>query len=391
MRLINKFLPYAFYQLGFVRVWKLIPRSMRKSIVGIVTTTPDIVDWSNRPTNATPPYFLVGLATSSNSFGWAFRATLQYLKTIKIAPAIVDISPYWGTGSGSASLGNIDHSVNVEGAGTTILHINPNQLRFALSIVPPEFVHGKYLIQYCTWELNKIPPEWLELTKIIDEFWVPSRFVKDAFVNSGCKKLIKVIPHKLELPVGIISDREKFGLPENAHIILAALNLRSGLTRKNISGSIKAFIDAFGTNKGNTVLVIKIHDGHLEPKARQKIKNMIRGAQNILLVEDDFSDYEMWSFIKSCDTILSLHRAEGFGLLMLQGILLGKNVVATGWSGNMDFMTEDNSFPVAYSLVPVNDPEGLFPEELGAHWADPDIRHASEILKSLTRGGSNLR
>ena len=70
--------------------------------------------------------------------------------------------------------------------------------------------------------------------------------------------------------------------------------------------------------------------------------------------------------------MLSLHRSEGFGLVPAEAMLLGRAVVATGWSGNMDFMDADSAALVGYRLVPARDPRGVF-EAPGADWAEPDL------------------
>ena len=90
----------------------------------------------------------------------------------------------------------------------------------------------------------------------------------------------------------------------------------------------------------------------------------------------------MAGLMAAADIVLSLHRSEGFGLVPAQAMALGKPVVATGWSGNLEFMTKDNSALVYYSLVPVRDPEGAF-DAAGQKWADADVDHAAAWLRRL--------
>ena len=80
----------------------------------------------------------------------------------------------------------------------------------------------------------------------------------------------------------------------------------------------------------------------------------------------------------------ALHRSEGFGLPIAEAMLAGHPVVATGWSGNMQFMSKDTAFPVSYRLVPVRDPEVKY-EVTGASWAEPDVEHAAALLQQLRR------
>ena len=89
----------------------------------------------------------------------------------------------------------------------------------------------------------------------------------------------------------------------------------------------------------------------------------------------------MLSLVASADIVLSLHRAEGFGLLLAEAMWLSKAVVATGWSGAMDFMDETSAALVDWTLTPARDPQGMY--DSGALWADPDIVDAARQLSRL--------
>ncbi len=89
----------------------------------------------------------------------------------------------------------------------------------------------------------------------------------------------------------------------------------------------------------------------------------------------------MWDLQSCCDILLSLHRAEGFGLGPAEMMFLGKPVVATGWSATMDFMDADNSMPVRYELVPLA--ESVGPYDAGPLWAEADVDHAAWCLGRL--------
>ena len=62
-------------------------------------------------------------------------------------------------------------------------------------------------------------------------------------------------------------------------------------------------------------------------------------------------------------------------------MFLGRLALATGWSGNLDYMTEENSLLVRYRLVPVGADE--YPYGDGQVWAEPDIDHALELLEGV--------
>jgi glycosyltransferase involved in cell wall biosynthesis len=104
-------------------------------------------------------------------------------------------------------------------------------------------------------------------------------------------------------------------------------------------------------------------------------------AGRMVLVEGDLTAAEITSLLWVCDGFVSLHRSEGFGRLLAEAMLMGKPVIATAYSGNVDFMTADNSLPVPHELVPV--PDGAYPFGAGQSWAEPDVDCAVEHMLRL--------
>ena len=83
----------------------------------------------------------------------------------------------------------------------------------------------------------------------------------------------------------------------------------------------------------------------------------------------------------SADCYVSLHRSEGFGLTMAEAMLCGKPVIATGYSGNIDFMSDADSFLVPYRMVTIDRTHG--PYKAGYHWADPDLDYACDLMRQV--------
>ena len=90
----------------------------------------------------------------------------------------------------------------------------------------------------------------------------------------------------------------------------------------------------------------------------------------------------MRTLMASVDVVISLHRSEGFGLFLAEAMCLGKPVVATGWSGNMDFMDEKSAGLVRYCLVRGGVEAGPY---AGGQWAEPDVDHAAQLIGRLIR------
>ena len=103
--------------------------------------------------------------------------------------------------------------------------------------------------------------------------------------------------------------------------------------------------------------------------------------QNIYFLPKVLDRIEVNELIMMCDVAVSLHRSEGLGLLCQEAMYLGKPVIATNWSGNVDFMSDREACMVDYKLIHVG--EDIGPYESWQEWADADVDHASELMGRL--------
>lgn len=101
---------------------------------------------------------------------------------------------------------------------------------------------------------------------------------------------------------------------------------------------------------------------------------------NVTVVDEVWPYAEVKSLIATADVLISLHRAEGFGLTVAEAMALGTPVIATGWSGNMDFMDATCALVVPSRPIAVDDPQGIY---RGQSWADPDVEAAAACLRRL--------
>ena len=199
---------------------------------------------------------------------------------------------------------------------------------------------------------------------------------------------MRVVPPALAVvpPVPAALDRSAFGLPDDAVIVLVSFNLASSYVRKNPLAAIAAFRAAFG-ERPDRILVMKVgHPDHAP--ADFAALATAADAPNIRLETRVLPTADHYALIAACDIVLSLHRSEGFGLVPAEAMLLGKPVIATGWSGNTDFMDRSNSALVGYRLVPVIDPRQVYQ---GGLWAEPNVADAVAHLRRLADGAEERR
>jgi GT2 family glycosyltransferase len=259
-----------------------------------------------------------------------------------------------------------------------VLYVNAELTASTRRRLDPALLEGRYTIGYWVWELPDFPDEWTEAFRLVDEVWVPSRFVQDAVSLKSPLPVVRV-PHVVARRRLPYLERRYFPLPETKFLFLMMYDIHSVRERKNPGGAIAAFKQAFAPDDDGVGLVIKINNA--DPAELAAIAEEIAGHPNIHILARSLSRYELDSLISACDAFVSLHRSEGFGLVIAEAMALGKPVVATNWSGNTDFMREANSGCVDYRLVRLDRDYG--PYKQGQQWADPDVEHAAWWMKRI--------
>jgi len=366
-------------------LWRLLPRALRRGVLrGLV---PRFAPAKDRvPPAASLPIAVAGQLITPSGMGHGARIQLAALGALGLAPRQLNLSHAFNVHN--AALPAPQEAPLAEGTGgSLVLHVNAPYVPYVLGVAGRHNVAGRRLIGYWHWELPQAPESWRRGTELLHEIWVPTRFVAEALRPlTNCP--LQIVPHPIPRPPALKADRTQFGWAPGSFVVLVAASVGSGFFRKNVLGAIACFRRAFGTD-AQARLVVKLSDLAAWPRARQLVQEAIGHAANIELLEQPLSRQQLDLLILGADVVLSLHRAEGFGMIPAEAMRLGKAVIATGWSGNMDFMDEQSSALVAHRLVPVQDPQRLY-DLPGARWAEPDLDHAVEWLRRL-RADAALR
>jgi glycosyltransferase involved in cell wall biosynthesis len=238
------------------------------------------------------------------------------------------------------------------------------------------------------WEQMVLPREWAPVLEGLDAVVAPSEFTRQTFEEglTGVPVFSSRVP--LRLPGGVSPDRGRFGLQADRVWFGASFEPHSDPARKNPWAILTAFSEALPARQ-DVGLVIKVNNpvvGGAPHPVMEELRARSRADRRIVLVEDALDYQGVLSLYASLDVYVSLHRSEGIGLGLMEAMLLGKPVIATGWSGNMSFMNRSNSCLVTYDLVPVRaEVEVYRPELLGARavWADPHRAAAAEWMRVL--------
>ncbi len=225
---------------------------------------------------------------------------------------------------------------------------------------------------------QEFPDAWVPAFDLLDEVWVPSVFCQQAIAVKSPVPVLRV-PYSVEAPPQE-PDRARFGIAPDEIAFFAMCDVFSVPERKNPLGVAEAFRTAFPARE-RARLFLKIGNLEFQPDLKARLAKLAQADARITLVEGYLARSDLWALMASIDCFVSLHRAEGFGLGMAEAMACGKAVIATAWSGNVDFTRAENALLVDYRLVEL--PRDLGPYRRGQVWADPDAASAARAMRQI--------
>lgn len=261
-----------------------------------------------------------------------------------------------------------------------LFFVNADQMPFAREHFGERFFAGKRNVGFWFWELERFPREWLPSLDLLDEVWVASRFVQAA-IRPHTRKPVRRVTLPVEVALPRRFGRAEFGLPQERFVFLCSFDFHSFAQRKNPHAVIAAFRSAFPRGDELAMLVVKSINGERVPALAASIREATGGDSRIVLIDAFLDRDRTMSLTAAADCYVSLHRSEGFGLGIAEAMCLGKPVIATGYSGNLDFTHAGNSCLVPAQLVPVM--PGEYPFGEGQRWAEPDAASAAAQMRRL--------
>jgi glycosyltransferase involved in cell wall biosynthesis len=342
------------------------------------TSTPPPSPASTAGRVAHPPgVTVIGYVQAESGVGESARSTLRALACTDVPHAVSDFR-----------VGNVSRMGESVDAGLatgrqhaiSLFHINADQLPLARTFLGEGPFTGTYRIGFWAWELENFPLEWHGAFAHVDEVWVPSAFCQRA-IGAVSPVPVLVMPHCVEVPEQLSPERARFGLREDSVAFLAMADMMSVAGRKNPFAAVQAFRSAFAADDSRVQLIVKIANAHRDVAAHEQLQALVAGHPQILLLEESLDRPTLNCLLDSVDCFVSLHRSEGFGLVIAEAMARGKVVVATDWSGNTDFMNAHNALPVDYRLVTLQADAG--PYRQGERWAEPALDDAVIKLRLL--------
>lgn len=257
-----------------------------------------------------------------------------------------------------------------------LVHLNADNMGWFAEEQGPAYFRDRYTIGYWFWELAAFREEWVPFFSYVDEVWAASEFVRESYAAWSPVPVTRM-PLPVWVPPLPSLGRAHFGLPEGSTIFLYIFDVSSQTERKNPHGAIEAFRRARFA-PGQATLALKFTNAEYDRTAVRRFHEAAQGL-DVRFFDGYMDRLEVLSLIAAADCYFSPHRAEGFGLTILESMSLGKPVIATAYSGNMDFTTEENSFLLPYRLTTLEHDYG--PYMRGAVWADPDLDEAARLMR----------
>lgn len=327
---------------------------------------------------------LIGYLHAESGVGEAARASLRSLRRSGLPFSLVD----YRLGNVSRMGELIEGHVNRARYPINLMHVNADQCRIAREHLGPGLFKGRYTIGYWYWEMPEFP-EFLHFAyNEVDEIWVATEYNRHSIARHTDKP-VRVIPPAIEVGIMKPLSRSELHLPQDGFIFLHMSDVLSFPQRKNPMGVVQAFLRAFGEDPDAKVkLVIKLSNLDHQPALSEEIFGIMDTEPRIQLIHEYLDRNTLNNLMNACDCYVSLHRAEGFGLPIAEAMYLGKPVIATHWSGNVDMMDKSNSLPVGYELVQLQ--EDIGPYKKGQVWAEPDISEAARKMVALADRRSSI-
>ncbi len=139
-------------------------------------------------------------------------------------------------------------------------------------------------------------------------------------------------------------------------------------------------MQAFAPGFSGVRFVLKVSNLNKFPASQRALRALAASCPAITVIDEYFTRDRVMDLMSVADVYVSLHAAEGFGLTLLEAMALGTPVIATGYSGNMDFTTPENSWLVDYEMIATTSPTGPYPR--GAIWASPNTDSAADLMRA---------
>lgn len=325
------------------------------------------------------PVTIIGHPWAPIGMGEQLRSHVHACNAVHLHHQVLDIFRYAQRTDQAHTqlLGELE--ITTPPGGIRIFHANGDEVERVIAAFEARggvFADG-YNIIVPAWELPAYPKTWALNLQKFNEVWALSRFIGDSLATAGVKS--HLVGQAIEFLPGPMLPRRHFGIRESAFVLLHFFDLSSYASRKNPEAVLDLFARIRAEDPFRDVqLVLKVKNGE---QAAEDWATGVADDPQIKVIATPLDTIGVKSLLNACDVFVSLHRSEGFGRGLGEAMGLGRIALGTGWSGNVDFMTPDNSLMVDHERVKLRRDE--YPFWRGQSWADADVEHAHTLLRPI--------
>jgi glycosyltransferase involved in cell wall biosynthesis len=258
-------------------------------------------------------------------------------------------------------------------ADVVILHGEPHDYAAMYGALG---LYGKYVVSCTLWEADDLPDSYKRSLDLVQEVWVPSQYCRAVFARYHPR--VHVVPYVVDRELKC-SDLDRAAVRQMvnfnpAHIYYLTIT-KVWDKRKNVQFLIDAF-ERLGGDMPNARLIVKAGVGERHPRISD---------ERITMVNANLTERQIAALYECADIYVSAHHSEGWGLTMADALFFGKPTIATGYSGNLEFMNASNSFLLAFEeeYIREEDVFGSFISRM--RWAYPSEKDLEEKLLLLYR------
>lgn len=312
------------------------------------------------------------------------QSAASVVKTLDAAVRTAAIPNAWFSSAHDGAVGLRDDPREVY--RSTIAHVQPGNLPLMAARSPQLLRRSNFTACVAYWETDRIKKVHTTGVPWLDEIWTLSEFCRVPF-NALTNKPVRVLPFPVPAPTATSGEwRKHMGLSDE-FVFSFQFDMASTTQRKNPDGLVESYRRAFPRPRADTVLVIKTMNSSWFPEEFRQLQRSVKGREDVKLVDEFWPEAVNSAYYGDIDCYVSLHRAEGFGIGMARAMAAGTAVLATGYSGNLDFMDEKNSVLVPARVVPTGK-QPVYPRN--SRWAQPDLDFAADAMRSI-RTDEHLR
>jgi glycosyltransferase involved in cell wall biosynthesis len=219
-------------------------------------------------------------------------------------------------------------------------------------------------IMYTMWESTRVPAEQVTtINRDVELLYVPSQGIRDIYLSCGVSVPVEVLHHGVSPDAFPVLTRE-----EREVMTFGTFGVMQ--PRKGIDVLLSAFLAEFSSEEPARLLVNDTHGAY----------EYLPGDSRITWTAGPLDHAALLEFLRKIDVFVLSSRGEGWGLPGLEAMATGLPLIATNWSGPVEYMNEADSLPLDFELVDCDDVASDHFSYDGK-WAEPDTEHLRALMR----------